>query len=88
MPREVIKGDGEIATHVVWRRGLYAQVGVVSDKPIRAIKDTHGTYSLWADLDEAGVDALMKVLRRVKRQLALEPSLDADEGYVPLGSQP
>lgn len=83
MPRETIN-KGDLTTQIVWRRGLYAQIGVVSDKPVRAIKDTHGTYSLWSDLDAAGVDRLMKVLRRVKRQLELEPDDDADGAYVPV----
>lgn len=72
MPKEAIT-DAEIRTDVVWMRGRFAQIGVVSKNPIDDIADTHGEYSLWSDLSVDDIDRLVKVLRRVKRQLLLEP---------------
>lgn len=83
MPRETVATERDFRIDLVWRRGVYAQLGVVSDEPVDT-KDVLGTYSLWGDLSVADVDHLMKVLRRVKRQLQLAPNEQADDRYAPL----
>ena len=83
MPRETVHRDKDFRTEVVWARGTYAQLGVVSDEPVD-VADTHGTYSLWSDMSVEDIDRLMKVLRRVKRQLLESPDRDKDEKYKPL----
>lgn len=73
MPRETIGTRGN-HTEIAWVKGKYAQVGVVSMEPLPAdLKNLEDGYGLWADLDVEGIDRLQKILRRVKRQLEMEP---------------
>lgn len=93
MPRETIttpgSGPGGLDIELVWSRGLYAQLGVVTKDgtPLKLWLETweDDSYnSVWADLDVETVDRMLKVLRRVKRQLAAEPNRARDESYTPL----
>lgn len=81
MPREIVAGSPQsFNIEVVWRRGMYAQIGVRT----REGETLDAIESLWADLDLEKIDNLMKVLRKVRKQLVMPPNQSADETYKPI----
>lgn len=91
MPREIVAvGPQSFGIEVVWRRGSFAQIGIRTregEKLVDIVKDASDGEdfdSLWADLDLEQIDNLMKVLRRVRKQLVMAPNPDADEAYKPI----
>jgi len=95
MPRETIATPVHATAptlniEVTWSRGLYGQLGLVTHDGssfndwVKSWESDELFDSVWTDLDEAAVDRLLKVLRRVKRQLAQAPSREKDESYAAL----
>ena len=88
MPRETVAASrGQFEVQVAWRRGMYASLGVVHTGNIVKVIDTRDGDefdSLWSELNVDDIDRLIKVLRRVKRQLALQPNIKKDDAYAPL----
>jgi len=78
MPREVIKShpNTDFATEIGWEKGRTAQLGVTTTAKVKVaeLKNVGSSgIGLWCSLTPESIDELIKVLRKAKRQLLLDP---------------
>lgn len=83
MPRQTIphRKNAPFTIEVAWARGKFAQLAVhCTDEPLASLAPRlePGVTGIYADLRVEDITALQATLRRVKKQLLMEPAhLDA-----------